>query len=109
MKTFISCKGGKRRISKILIAMFQKNYELQVEKFVGTGNIYFRLTEDKKPVPMTINGLNKRTYTVSKALQGDSKYINDNICRKFITRERFNEIKHNEDAISIIETYKSSF
>ena len=48
MRTFFGCKGGKRRLAKILINMFPKNYELYVEPCVGAGNIYFRLTEDKK-------------------------------------------------------------
>ena len=58
---------------------------------------------------MVINNLNKRIYTIYKALQEESEYIDDNICYIFITRERFNKIKHNEDAISIIKTYISSF
>ena len=54
---------------------------------------------------MVINDPNKKINTIFMALQDDSEYIDDNLRRTFISRERFNEIKHNDDAIFIIETY----
>jgi len=101
--------GGKSRIADQLIEYFPDDYNLYVEPFVGGGNIFFRLPEDKKTNPMVINDLDKDVYIAFKGLKNRSKYINDNIRREGISREEWHKLKDKKDALSIIEKLKYSF
>lgn len=101
--------GGKSKIANQLISYFPDDYNLYVEPFVGAGNIFFRLPDDKKTNPMVINDLDEDIFIALKGLQKNSNYINDNIRREGISREEWNKLKNKKDALSIIEKLKYSF
>lgn len=101
--------GGKSKIANQLISYFPDNYNLYVEPFVGAGNVFFRLSEEKKTNPMIINDLDEDVFIALKGLQENSNYINDNIRRIGISSEEWNKLKDKKDALSIIEKLKWSF
>jgi DNA adenine methylase len=109
MTTPFARMGGKSRIADQLISYFPDDYNLYVEPFLGSGNIFFRLPEDKKTNPMIINDLDKDIYIVMKALQKNPKRINDNIRRTGISKEEWHKLKDKKDATSVIEKIKYSF
>jgi len=76
----IFCRvGSKRPILKVLKKYFPNDYNLYVEPFVGSGDVYFRLKKDS--VPAIINDIDKELmkngYAILKAgysLDGIDKY-----------------------------------
>lgn len=101
--------GGKSRIAKEIINYFPNDYDLYVEPFLGAGNIFLRLPENKQTNPMILNDLDNDVYIVFKELQKNSKYINDNLIRNTITKKEFKSLLNKKDAISIIQKLKNSF
>jgi len=78
--TKLFCRvGSKRSILKVLKKYFPNDYNLYVEPFVGSGDVYFRIK--KQGVPAVINDIDKKLikngYAILKtgySLDGIDKY-----------------------------------
>lgn len=102
--------GGKSKLAKQIIERFPTGYDTFVETFVGAGNIFFRIPDEKKAKKNVINDLDKDIYIIMKELKERGKDLDKTIDRTPIKNtEDFYKNKENRDAESIIRNYKYSF
>jgi DNA adenine methylase len=108
MKAPFGRTGGKSRSAKRIIELFPEDAAVYVEPFVGAGNIFFRLTSNKKPPKTVINDLDEDVYIIMNGLKTNAKHINDNIKRTVITREEWRAAVE-LNPVSKLERVRSSF
>jgi len=100
-------QGGKKLLKKVILPLIPSpdEVDIYVEPFVGAGSIFYNTKPYKKEV---INDIDKDPYRIHQALKTRSKYINDNIQRKF-TQENFDKVKNKTDGLSTLQRCKMSF
>lgn len=107
--TPIGRMGGKSRLAKRLIEMFPP-FNTYVELFLGAGNVFLRIPQDKLVgKKIILNDLDKDMYTIFAGLKKDPKGINENVRRKWLTKDEFDKIKEKTDVLNLITKYKNSF
>lgn len=107
--TPIARMGGKSKLAKQLIELFPP-FNTYVELFLGAGNVFLRIPDDKLVgKKIILNDLDKDMYTIFTGLKKDPKSINENVHRKWLTKEEFDKIKSKTDVLSLIAKYKNSF
>lgn len=102
--------GGKSKLAKQIIERFPTGYDTFVETFVGAGNIFFRIPDEKRAKKNVINDLDEDIYIIMKELKERGRALDKTIDRTPIKNtEDFYKNKENRDAESIIRNYKYSF
>lgn len=107
--TPISRMGGKSKLARRLINWFPE-FDIYCEPFLGAGNIFLRIPSNKlNDKKVILNDLDTDIYVIFDAIKKDSKEINQNIRREWLSREEFEKLKNKTDAISLIEKCKNSY
>ena len=102
--------GGKSKLATQIIDKFPTGCDTFVEAFVGAGNIFFRIPDEKRASKNVINDLDKDIYIIMKELKDRGKVLNETIDRTPIkTKEEFYKNKEKQDPESLIRKYKYSF